>query len=248
MNDLALNKDFITNKFKLLEKAKQYHALSFGDFILKSGRRSPYFFNLGNLSDGESIHILCNLIAITIKDKIDNGMQIDVLFGPAYKGITLVAVTAQILFQKYKINIPFAFNRKELKNHGEGGKIIGTQIQGNVLILDDVITAGTAISDSFTIIKNFGAKPISCCVVLDRQEKAVGEKSAIEYVKDKFEIDVFSILDFATISFWLQKTISSNDKNFQNMIAYRELYGVSESFKNFEQLQKTYQTIDLVAV
>ncbi|TIC57852.1 threonine synthase [Wallemia mellicola] len=171
--------------------------LKFGTFTLKSGRTSPYFFNAGDLSTGELVLMTARAYAEAI---LASGVKFDMLFGPAYKGIPLVAATALILQSEHKINVPFAFDRKEAKTHGEGGNIIGAPFKGKVLVLDDVITGGTSIRHSINLIKNAGeqAEFAGVVVSVDRQEKGQGEKSAIQEVESEYGVNVFSVIAFST--------------------------------------------------
>ncbi|MEO8306511.1 MAG: orotate phosphoribosyltransferase [Pseudomonadota bacterium] len=172
-------------------------ALRFGEFTLKSGRVSPYFFNAGAFDDGESLAILGRCYAAAI---ISSGLQYDMLFGPAYKGIPLVAATAAALYADHGRNLPFAFNRKEAKSHGEGGSIVGRALAGRVLIIDDVITAGTAIRESVQILRAAGATPAAVALALDRQERGRDEhgadtaESAVQEVKRLYGVPCISIL------------------------------------------------------
>ncbi|HUG72369.1 MAG TPA: orotate phosphoribosyltransferase [Steroidobacteraceae bacterium] len=174
------------------------NALRFGEFTLKSGRVSPYFFNAGAFDDGASLAVLGRCYAAAI---VESGLAFDMLFGPAYKGIALVAATAAALHTQYARNLPYAFNRKEAKTHGEGGSIVGRPLAGRVLIVDDVITAGTAIRESIEIIRGAGATPAGVALALDRQERgrdAQGRdlpESAVQEVRQLYDIPAFSILN-----------------------------------------------------
>lgn len=176
---------------RFLSLALARTALRFGRFTLKSGRVSPYFFNAGLFNDGESIAMLGDCYAAAIAR---SGIQFDMLFGPAYKGIPLVAVTAAALAANEKRNVPWAFNRKEAKDHGEGGNIVGSPLSGRVLIVDDVITAGTAIRESVDLIRAAGATPIGVALALDRQERGKGARSAVQEVEADFGMACVSIL------------------------------------------------------
>ena len=164
--------------------------LKFGEFTLKSGRISPYFFNAGLFNTGANLAELGRFYARAI---VDEGIGFDVLFGPAYKGIPLAAVTAAALWDSHGMDVPYAFNRKEAKDHGEGGSIVGHELTGRVLIIDDVITAGTAIRESMEIIHSQGAAPAGVVIALDRQEKGRGDKSAIQEVEQDNGLPVASI-------------------------------------------------------
>jgi orotate phosphoribosyltransferase len=173
------------------------NALRFGEFTLKSGRVSPYFFNAGSFDDGASLAVLGRCYAAAI---VQSGVAFDMLFGPAYKGIPLVSATAAALYSDHGRNLPYAFNRKEAKTHGEGGSIVGRPLSGRVLIVDDVITAGTAIRESIEIIRAAGAQPAGVALALDRQERgrdAQGNdlpESAVQEVKRLYGIPAISIL------------------------------------------------------
>jgi orotate phosphoribosyltransferase len=175
--------------------------LRFGDFTLKSGRRSPYFFNTGRFDTGARLDRLGQYYAEAL---LQAGIQADVLYGPAYKGIPLACATAIALSRKTGQEIPFAFNRKETKDHGEGGSLVGSPLRGNVLILDDVITAGTSVRESVEIIRAAGAKPCGVLIALDRQERGEGERSAVEEVAALFTVPVHSIISLTDIMEYLE--------------------------------------------
>jgi orotate phosphoribosyltransferase len=207
------------------------NALRFGEFKLKSGRVSPYFFNAGSFDDGASLAVLGGCYADAI---VASGLAFDMLFGPAYKGIPLAAATAAALYSRHGRNVPFAFNRKEAKDHGEGGSIVGRALAGRVLIVDDVITAGTAIRESIGIIQAAGATPAGVALALDRQERgrdASGNdlaESAVQEVKRLYGIPSVSILTLAD----LIQTMGSDDAllpaaSLPAMQAYRGLYGTA---------------------
>jgi orotate phosphoribosyltransferase len=173
------------------------NVLRFGEFTLKSGRVSPYFFNAGAFDDGASLAVLGRCYAQSI---VHSGLAFDMLFGPAYKGIPLVAAVAATLYEQHALNLPYAFNRKEAKTHGEGGTIVGRPLAGRVLIVDDVITAGTAIRESIEIIRAAGAEPAGVALALDRQERGRDvqgrdlPESAVQEVQRLYGIPAFSIL------------------------------------------------------
>ena len=196
--------------------------LKFGEFKTKAGRLSPYFFNLGNFNDGDSLKKLGEFYAQTI---INSQIRFDMIFGPAYKGIPLASSIAIALSQKNK-NIPFSFNRKEKKNHGEGGEIIGSPIQGNVLIIDDVISAGTSINHSVALIKELGGVPCGVVVAIDRQEKGESTLSAIQEVEKNHGIPVISLMNLNEIkNFLMSHEILS--ENLSALEDYQKRYGVN---------------------
>ena len=197
-------------------------ALKFGEFTLKSGRVSPYFFNAGQFNQGNHLSQLGQFYAQAIEA---SGIKFDVLFGPAYKGIPLVAATAIALNDSFSRSVPYSFNRKEAKDHGEGGNIVGHPLEGDILIIDDVITAGTAIREAKDIINANGAKTKGVVVALDRQEKGKGELSAIQEVEQNFGIAVVSIINLSHIVDYMK---ANNDKNIISRIeSYHSQYGIS---------------------
>ncbi len=210
------------NKKRFIELAIKYQVLRFGEFTLKSGRISPYFFNAGLFNSGYALAELGSCYAQTI---IDNDINYDVMFGPAYKGIPLVSAIVYALSVNHGIDKPYAFNRKEAKDHGEGGLIVGAELSGKVLIVDDVITAGTAIREAVDIIQTEGATTSAVLIALDRQEKGKSELSAIQEVNRDYGIDVFSIITMADLIDYL-----ADDDSFSQyldaMQAYRSKYGI----------------------
>jgi orotate phosphoribosyltransferase len=210
------------NKKRFIELAIKFQVLRFGEFTLKSGRISPYFFNAGLFNSGYALAELGSCYARTI---IDNDINYDVLFGPAYKGIPLVAAIAYALSINHNIDKPYAFNRKEAKDHGEGGLIVGAELSGDVLIVDDVITAGTAIREAVDIIRAEKANTTAVLIALDRQERGQGELSAIQEVHQDYGIDVFSIITLADLIDYL-----AEDDSFGEYLGvmedYRQKYGV----------------------
>lgn len=188
-------------QYEFIDYAIQCGVLRFGDFTLKSGRRSPYFFNTGLFDSGARLARLGECYA---QAYLASGIVADVLFGPAYKGIPLVTATAIALARATGLEVPLAFNRKEAKDHGEGGVIVGAKLQGKVLILDDVITAGTSVGESVDIIRQAGATPCGVLIALDRQEKGCGDLSAVEEVTLKFSLPVHPIVTLADIIEYLQ--------------------------------------------
>jgi orotate phosphoribosyltransferase len=195
--------------------------LRFGEFKLKSGRLSPYFFNSGLFNTGRALLELGRGYAATIKDA---GIQCDVLFGPAYKGIPLVAATATALADQHGLDWPWAFNRKEAKDHGEGGSIVGAPLRGRVLIIDDVITAGTAIRESVDLIRASGATPVGVVIALDRQERGQGAQSAVQEVEQSLGLPVTSILKLADLITHLEA--SGNSVQLDAVQRYRDTFGV----------------------
>ena len=203
-----------------LELALARSALRFGQFTLKSGRISPYFFNAGAFDDGASLATLGQCYADAI---VASGLGFDMIFGPAYKGIPLAAVTAAALYQRHGRNVPFAFNRKEAKAHGEGGSIVGRALSGRVLIIDDVITAGTAIRESIDIIRAAGAEPAGVALALDRQERG----RDVQEVSRLYGIDCVSILTLgALIEALRQGAAPESAGHLAAMEAYRSQYGI----------------------
>ena len=200
----------------------EIEALKFGEFTLKSGRVSPYFFNAGQFNQGNHLSQLGQFYAQAIEA---SGIKFDVLFGPAYKGIPLVAATAIALNDSFNRSVPYSFNRKEAKDHGEGGNIVGHPLEGDILIIDDVITAGTAIREAKDIIDANGAKTKGVIVALDRQEKGKGELSAIQEVEQNFGISVLSIINLSHIVDYLKA--SKNEETVSRVEIYRSQYGVS---------------------
>ncbi|MGA9343340.1 MAG: orotate phosphoribosyltransferase [Rhodanobacteraceae bacterium] len=175
---------------EFLDLAVARNALRFGEFTLKSGRKSPYFFNAGRFDSGAALAALGRAFAASIAD---SRLDFDMVFGPAYKGIALAAVTAVALADSHQRDIPFAYNRKEAKDHGEGGNLIGAPIAGRVLIIDDVITAGTAIRETIEMIRSAGATPAGVAIALDREERGLGQLSATQEISAEFRIPVIAI-------------------------------------------------------
>jgi orotate phosphoribosyltransferase len=210
------------NKKRFIDLSIKYQVLRFGEFTLKSGRISPYFFNAGLFNSGYALAELGSCYAQNI---IENKINYDVLFGPAYKGIPLVAAIAYALSVNHGIDKPYAFNRKEAKGHGEGGLIVGADLNGKVLIVDDVITAGTAIREAVDIIQAEGATTSAVLIALDRQEKGRGELSAIQEVHRDYDIDVFSIITMADLIDYLAGD-NTLGQHLEAMQVYRDQYGV----------------------
>jgi orotate phosphoribosyltransferase len=210
---LDYQKDFISYALSL-------GVLKFGEFQLKSGRVSPYFFNTGLFNTGSQLGKLGGFYAQAL---IQSGIQSDILYGPAYKGIPLVSATAIAYAQLAGKDIPFAFNRKETKDHGEGGLLVGASLQGKVIIVDDVITAGTSVRESVEIITAAGAAPAGVLIALDRQEKGQHTLSAAQEVEDHYKIPVISIISLANIVDYL--TANASEK-LERIKAYQQLYGI----------------------
>ncbi|MCW8853527.1 MAG: orotate phosphoribosyltransferase [Gammaproteobacteria bacterium] len=207
---------------RFIELALEYDVLRFGEFTLKSGRVSPYFFNAGLFNTGKALAELGRCYAQAV---MNSGIGYDVLFGPAYKGIPLVAVTAMALSIDHGIDVPYAFNRKEKKDHGEGGVIVGSPLDGRILVLDDVITAGTAIREAIDIIDDAGATAVGVVIALDRQEKGKNQLSAVQEINDEYGMEVASIVGMSDLISYLE------DKGDQQAIldamkGYRAEYGI----------------------
>ena len=209
-------------KQQFFELAMAQGNLKFGEFTLKSGRISPYFFNAGGFDDGRSLEILSACYAQAI---LDSGLDFDMLFGPAYKGIPLAAGIAIMLNSSHRQNIPFAYNRKEAKDHGEGGSLVGADLKGNVIITDDVISAGTSVRESIEWIQQAGANPCGVAIALDRQERGNGEKSAAQEVTDEFGIPVIAIAGLDDLIEFLESQ-SVTDIDIEAIRRYRNTYGV----------------------
>ncbi len=205
-----------------IELALSSQVLKFGEFKLKSGRISPYFFNAGLFNTGRALAELGRCYAQAI---VDSHIKYDVLFGPAYKGIPLVAVTAMALALDHDLDVPYAFNRKEKKNHGEGGLIVGAPLAGRVLILDDVITAGTAIREAIDIIDAENATAVAVVIALDRQEKGQGQRSAVQEVEDDYDIAVKSIINMSDLIKYLEQQ-ENQLAMLEAMKHYRVEYGI----------------------
>lgn len=209
-----LQRDFI-------EFALAHDVLKFGEFTLKSGRTSPYFFNLGAVDTGSGLAALGRFYANAI---VDSGLNADVLMGPAYKGISIAAASAIQLAELHGVDLPWCFNRKEAKDHGEGGLIVGAPLTGRVLLVDDVITAGTAIREASDIISAAGAELVGIVVAIDRQERGPGDISAVAQVADETGAEVRAIVTLADVITYL-RTIGHPQLN--DVVAYQSEYGVS---------------------
>ena len=210
-----------------IDLALKRDALRFGSFTLKSGRESPYFFNAGLFSDGEAAHVLGQCYAAAI---VQAGLEFDMLFGPAYKGIPLATTTAVALAAGHARNLPYAFNRKEAKAHGEGGRIVGAALTGRVLIVDDVITAGTAVRESLEIIRAAGAIPVGVALALDRQERGSGALSAVQEVEQQEGLKCVSIVTLADLIEALSRGADGpariSAEQLTSLEAYRQRFGI----------------------
>jgi orotate phosphoribosyltransferase len=206
---------------EFIDLALANQVLRFGQFTLKSGRQSPYFFNAGLFNTGAAVATLGRCYARALAD---SGVGFDMLFGPAYKGIPLVTTTAVALADWHSRNVPFAFNRKEAKKHGEGGSVVGAPLAGRVLIIDDVISAGTAIRESIEIIRAAGATPAGVVVALDRQERGQGPLSAVQEVQQAFSIPVVNIVSLADLIAHLEE--AGKAAELQALRNYQSEWGV----------------------
>lgn len=205
-----------------IEFALRKGVLKFGEFTLKSGRVSPYFFNAGLFNSGADLAKLGQCYASALQA---SGIEYDVLFGPAYKGIPIATTTAVALADKHQKDVPYCFNRKEAKSHGEGGNLVGSPLKGRVMLVDDVITAGTAIRESMQLIQACGASLSGVLIALDRQEKGQGELSAIQEVERDFTTQVVSIISLHNLIDYLADQPSMGD-HLQAIRAYRQTYGI----------------------
>lgn len=213
---------------EFIQLAIEHQALGFGEFTLKSGRISPYFFNAGRFQTGRALAQLGRCYAAALEA---SGVSVDLLFGPAYKGIPLATTTAIALSDHWDRNLPYAFNRKEAKDHGEGGSIVGAPLAGRVLIVDDVITAGTAVGESMELIRAAGARPAAVLIGLNRQERGRGELSAIQEVERLYDVPVISIINVDDIIEFLQSEgnqLGEGDveETIRKIRDYRATYGV----------------------
>ena len=206
---------------EFIDFALRHDVLRVGDFTLKSGRQSPYFFNTGLFNSGRALALLGEYYARAI---VASGIEFDLIYGPAYKGIPLGAAIAIAFSQLYERDIPFCFNRKETKDHGEGGDTLGAPLSGKVLIVDDVISAGTSVGESMNIIQRAGASAVGVMISLDRQERGQGDTSAIDDVRQRYGIPVKSILTLVNIIEFLDETHKMSEK-VKAIAAYRDKYG-----------------------
>lgn len=207
---------------EFIEFALSKNVLKFGQFTLKSGRTSPYFFNAGLFNTGGDLARLGRYYAAALAD---SNIEFDLLFGPAYKGIPIATTTAVALADHHDMDMPYCFNRKEAKTHGEGGNLVGSELTGKVMLVDDVITAGTAIRESMEIIQNNGAELSGVLIALDRQEKGKGELSAIQEVERDFGTKVISIVTLADLISYLEAQ-DGMEEHLANIKQYREDYGI----------------------
>lgn len=212
---------------EFIDLARHHQVLRFGSFTLKSGRQSPYFFNAGAFASGAALAALGRYYAQCI---VDSGVEFDVLLGPAYKGIPLASVTAVALADHHDRDVPFAYNRKEPKDHGEGGVLVGAPLTGRVLVIDDVITAGTAVGEVVTMIRDAGAELAGVVIGLNRQERGSGDLSAIQEIEQRWGVPVFSIIAMEDLISYLESAPDLGeavpDGALAAMRAYRERYGV----------------------
>ena len=217
-----------SNQDNFIQFALEANVLSFGEFKTKAGRLSPYFFNAGGFNDGSRLSALGRYYAKALQE---SGIEYDMLYGPAYKGITLAAATAIALADAGR-NVPYAYNRKEVKDHGEGGSLVGAPVKGRVVIIDDVISAGTSVRESVKLIRDAGAEPVAVLIALDRMEKSgtaidIGDKSAVQAVEQEFGLPVVAIASLVDVMSFL--TASSNTElttYLPAVKAYREKYGI----------------------
>ena len=206
-----------------IELSLRQQVLRFGEFTLKSGRQSPYFFNMGRIDSGAALARLGRAYAATL---VEAAIEVDMLFGPAYKGIALAAATAIALADQHRHDLPWAYNRKEAKDHGEGGVLVGAPLKGRVLIVDDVMTAGTAVRESLALIRAHGAEPAGVLIALDRQERGQGELSAAQEVARDYGIPVIAITSLADVLAYAGERPELAAEHAR-LLAYRACYGVA---------------------
>ena len=205
-----------------IELTLRREVLRFGEFTLKSGRSSPYFFNMGRIDSGAALAQLGRAYAAAVAN---SGIAVDMLFGPAYKGIALAAATAIALADGHARDLPWAYNRKEAKDHGEGGTLVGAPLKGRVLIVDDVMTAGTAVRESLALIRANGAEPAGVLIALDRQERGQGERSAAQEVSADYDIPVIAITTLDDVLSYAGERPELATEH-ERLLAYRARYGV----------------------
>ena len=217
-----------SNQDNFIRFALEAKVLSFGEFKTKAGRLSPYFFNAGEFNDGARLSALGRYYSKALQE---SKLQFDMLYGPAYKGIALAAATA-IALADDGINVPYAYNRKEAKDHGEGGVLVGAPVKGRVVIIDDVISAGTSVRESVDLIRKAGAEPAAVLIALDRMERSgnavdIGDKSAVQAVEQEFGLPVISIANLAGLMSFLTASSDTQLTNYLPAVkAYREKYGI----------------------
>jgi orotate phosphoribosyltransferase len=217
-----------SNQDNFIRFALEAKVLSFGEFKTKAGRLSPYFFNAGEFNDGARLSALGRYYAKALQE---SGINFDMLYGPAYKGITLAAATA-IALADNGINVPYAYNRKEAKDHGEGGMLVGAPVKGRVVIIDDVISAGTSVRESVDLIRGAGAEPAAVLIALDRMERSgnaidIGDKSAVQAVEQEFGLPVIAIANLAGLMSFLMASSDTQLTNYLPAVkAYRDKYGI----------------------
>jgi len=211
---------------EFIEFAIEKQVLRFGEFTLKSGRVSPYFFNAGMFKTGGDLARLGRFYAATL---MDSKIDFDLVFGPAYKGIPIATTTTVALYDHHNTDVPYCFNRKEAKTHGEGGSLVGAELEGKIMLVDDVITAGTAIRESMEIIKAHGAQLSGVLIALDRQEKGQGELSAIQEVERDFGTQVAAIVTLGDVVTFLEEKVANQPELAENLVSikeYRLNYGI----------------------
>ena len=217
-----------SNQDNFIQFALEANVLSFGEFKTKAGRLSPYFFNAGGFNDGARLSALGRYYAKALQA---SSIQFDMLYGPAYKGITLAAATA-IALADMGCNVPYAYNRKEAKDHGEGGSLVGAPVKGKVVIIDDVISAGTSVRESVKLIRDAGAEPAAVLIALDRMEKSgtateIGDKSAVQAVEQEFGLPVVAIANLTDLMAFLTASSNAELTSYLPAVkAYREKYGI----------------------
>ena len=217
-----------SNQDNFIRFALEAKVLSFGEFKTKAGRLSPYFFNAGGFNDGARLSALGRYYAKALQE---SQIQFDMLYGPAYKGITLAAATA-IALADNGLNVPYAYNRKEAKDHGEGGSLVGAPVKGRVVIIDDVISAGTSVRESVDLIRGAGAEPAAVLIALDRMERSgnaieIGDQSAVQAVEQEFGLPVIAIANLSDLMSFLTASSDAELTNYLSAVrAYRDKYGI----------------------
>jgi orotate phosphoribosyltransferase len=208
---------------EFIELAERVEALKFGEFTLKSGRVSPYFFNAGAFCTGSALAAIGRCYASAI---VSSGVEFEVLLGPAYKGIPLAASVSIALAEHHGRDVPYAYNRKEAKDHGEGGIMVGAPLLGRVLVIDDVITAGTAVREVIDLIQRQGARCVGVAIGLDRQERGQGELSAIQEIEREFDLQVVNIVALGDLITYLEEGGQQQNDVLKSMHNYRQQYGI----------------------